>query len=150
LSPDIITLLAAVLVGEAGVLGDDAMLAIGHAIMNRVSSPYSPDTVMEVLFQPRQWNGWGEPTDHHRVLARLILRRQRDPTGGMLYAFSEQDREWLGFPEGDMIYGSGPIFRLHLYKEFPGERMADSPSGGGTIVLCTLDLVTPSEAVVLE
>ena len=153
MTPDLIAILAAVMAGEAGILGDDAMLGVGHGIMNRVVSPYFPDTVMEVLFQPGQWNGWEDPTEHHRSLAKAVLRRDHDPTGGMLYAYSEQDRQRLGFPEGDKVYGTGRVFRVHLYKEYPGdrsERVPDTPDSSGALVLCSVDLVTASEAVALE
>lgn len=118
--PDPVTLLASVMVGEAGVLGPEAMLFVGHVVMNRVSSPCFPDTVVEVIEQQGQFNGRGIPKGCHLAMARRVLRRSRDPTGGMLYVLSEQDRERLGFPEGDLSIGKGG-FQLHFYRRWRDE-----------------------------
>lgn len=117
----VIWLLASVMVREAGVLGEDGMLAIGHCVMNRVASDKFPDKVVEVIEQPGQWNGRGAWGGNEEALARRVLRRDqnKDPTGGALYALSEQDRVKLGFPEGDTVVEDGR-YRLHLYRAWPG------------------------------
>ncbi len=119
MTPDVIWLLASVMVREAEVLGEGAMLTVGHILMNRVSSPDFPNTMAEVIAQPRQWNGRGYPRRYHKGLARQVLRRDGDIAGGMLYCYSQQDKERLGLAEGDMAMGDG-MFQLHLYLEFPG------------------------------
>ena len=116
---NVVFLLASVMVGEAEVLGEAAMLTVGHVIMNRVASDDFPNTVVEVIQQYRQWNGRGYPRRYHKGLARRVLRRPRDSTGGMLFCYSEQDRGRLELPEGDIVIGDG-IFQLHLYREWPG------------------------------
>ena len=117
---NVVFLLASVMVGEAEVLGEAAMLTVGHVIMNRVSSPDFPNTIVEVIQQYRQWNGRGYPRRYHRGLARRILRRD-EPPHDYLYCYSEQDRERLGLPQGDLVIAEAhSVFRLHLYREFPG------------------------------
>jgi len=106
------------MLGEAGVLGEEAMLAVGHVIMNRVSSDFFPNTVTEVVEQPNQWNGRTIPHGYEEALARQVLRRNHDPTKGMLYSLSENDRRKLKFPIGDKIY-EWKVFKIHLYKEWP-------------------------------
>lgn len=118
MEPNTVALLASVMLGEAGILGEEAMLAVGHVIMNRVSSNLFPDTVEDVIEQPYQWNGRAHPGAYHEALARKVLRRDHDPTGGMLYTLSENDRRKLKFPVGDRIY-TWKIFKLHLYEEWP-------------------------------
>ena len=116
---NVVFLLASVMVGEAEVLGEAAMLTVGHVIMNRVSSPDFPNTIVEVIQQYRQWNGRGYPRRYHRGLARAVLRREKPPHD-YLFCYSEQDRERLGLEEGDMVIGDG-VFRLHLYRKWPGK-----------------------------
>ena len=42
-----------------------------------------------------------------------------DPTGGMLYVLSEQDRQRLRFPAGDVVANGYGCFKLHFYRTWP-------------------------------
>ena len=109
-------LLAAVLAGEAGVL-PDAMPLIGHCVLNRVDSADFPDTVIDVLVQEGQWNGWADPTALSVYWAKRALRRKRDETGGVLFVLSGDDRRNLGCDVGDIIY-VGDQWSVHGYYEW--------------------------------
>lgn len=113
---DAVWLLACILAGEAGVLSTPAMLAVGHVAMNRLADSQFPDAMIQVLQEG--FYGRREPSDYHLYLARRVLRREHDPTGGMLYCLSEQDRLQLGLPEGELVYGEGRV-KIHLYREWP-------------------------------
>lgn len=130
--PNVVVALAAVMVSEACVLGEEGMLAIGHVIMNRVARIDFPNDVISVIEQPGQWATPGDPMGYHEALARRVLRRDHDPTDGALFALSEQDREVLGFPDGDKVIELNEVTKLHLYKVWPSsflqivKRRADS------------------------
>lgn len=111
-----VLILATVLMGEAGVL-PEGMELIGHCVMNRVASPDFPDTVAEVLAQPWQFNGRTAPSSLAMYWARLVLRREHDPTGGVLFVLSGADRDRLGCPVGDVVYVGGE-WSLHGYREW--------------------------------
>ena len=114
-------LLAAVMAGEAAVLGDEGMLAVGYVALNRVNDGAFPDSLEHVLAPGAGFDGRApEPTEHHLALARYVLE-EPDWTGGMLYAYSLQDRLRLLYPPGDLVIGEG-TFQLHLYRKWPGMR----------------------------
>ncbi len=48
---EILMLMAGVMLGEAGVLGPEAALAVGHIIHNRVAAVEFPNTYAEVVEQ---------------------------------------------------------------------------------------------------
>ena len=111
----ILALLAAIMLGEAGVLENaEAAKAIGHVIINRVASPNFPNTYAAVVKQG--FYGWAEPTDEYIHLAYELFI-ESDSTGGCLFVLSEQDRRMLQFPRGDIVYGSGR-YQLHLYRKW--------------------------------
>lgn len=115
---DPVLLLAIVMAGEAGVL-PDALEMIGHCVMNRVLDPRWSDTVVEVIEQPHQFNGSARPTALHLYWARQVLKRHHDPTDGVLFVLSGDDRRRLGCPVGDVIYVGGE-WSLHGYREWCG------------------------------
>ena len=108
--------LAMVLAGEAGVV-PDAQPMIAHTVMNRVASDSFPNTIEAVLLQEGQWNGWAEPTDQSLYWARKVMRRDSDPTGGMLFALSGDDHKRLGCPVGDIVFVNRD-HSVHLYREW--------------------------------
>jgi len=111
----ILTLLAGMMLGEAGVLSDDAAKAIGHVAINRVASARFPNTYSAVIEQG--FYGWKKPTDRYVRLAYTLFA-EPDSTGGCLFALSKQDVQLLQFPPGDIVYGTGK-YQLHLYREWP-------------------------------
>ena len=115
---DPILLLAMMAAGEAGPL-TDAIPLLMHCALNRVADPRWPDTVVQVIEQPHQFNGRAEPTWLHLYWARQVLGRDHDPTGGVLFVLSGDDRRRLGCPVGDVIY-VGWDWSLHGYREWCG------------------------------
>ena len=108
-----LTLLAGVCVGEAGILSDDAMMDVGHVVLNRVEDDAFPNSVPDVIEEG--FNGYQNPNLWDRLLAVKVLMRKK--ATDFLYALSLQDRLKLGCDEGDKIYRRG-IWELHLYKEW--------------------------------
>jgi hypothetical protein len=105
MTPDPVLLLAWVIMGEASLV-PDAMPLVAHAVMNRVAHPAFPDTIVEVVEQPGQWNGRQQPNSLALYWARQVVRRDRDPTNGVLFVLSGADVNKLGCVSGDanMIY----------------------------------------------
>lgn len=70
-------------------------IAVGAVVLNRVKSPYFPDTVKEVIFQPGQFSVVADgsiyqpPVPSAYTAARLALRGY-DPTNGSLYFYNPQ------------------------------------------------------------
>ena len=116
----VLVLLASVVEGEAGIV-PEAMPLIGHSIMNRVAddSGLWPNDVIGVIEQSGQYNGRAKPSSRAIAVARDVLRRSSDPTGGMLFVISGQDARWLGCGEGDIVYVS-PAGSVHGYQEWCG------------------------------
>ena len=112
---DPLLLLAMVMQGEAGVV-PDAMPLIGHAVMNRLDDPRW-STIEEVIEAPHQWNGRAEPSSLALYWARQVLRRNGDPTGGVVVVLSEDDRETLNCGLGDVVYVNRS-WSVHGYKEW--------------------------------
>jgi hypothetical protein len=107
-----VLLLAQMMIGEAGVLGPDAMIAVCSVAENRLTSDWFPDTMIDVL--EKGFYARGPVTERHLRLARECLDLP-DTTGGMLFAISEQDRLKLRCEPGDEIYSRGR-YRMHLYR----------------------------------
>lgn len=117
----LLILLAGTMAGEADVLGEPAMLAVGHVALNRLASPDFPNDLRTVLHQG--FRGFREPTEWHVALARRVLS-EPDTTDGCLFALSRQDMEMLAFPRGDLEFGQD-FFRLYCYRNWhePEERI---------------------------
>jgi len=97
-------LLAKIMQCEAGVNWPDwAILSIGEVVLNRVSSPYFPDTVREVLYQtqpmqyePVHMQEWEEivPAVRYVDLAKRLMDGER-PIG-------DPEMIWQSlFPQGE-------------------------------------------------
>lgn len=116
----VLVLLASVIEGEAGIV-PDAMPLIGHSIMNRVAddSGLWPDNVMGVIEQSGQYNGRAKPSSRAIAVARDVLRREYDPTGGVVHVLSGNDMRYLGCGVGDVIYVS-PVASVHGYHDWCG------------------------------
>lgn len=111
---NVVLLLAIVAAGEAGPV-EEAVEMIMHSAMNRVGDEGFPNTVVEALLEG--YNGWGVPTARHFQLARQVLLRDSDPTGGIKFVLSREDVELLDCPPGVMIYREGP-WEVHGYQEW--------------------------------
>lgn len=112
---DSLILLAMVMEGEVGVI-PDAMPLVGHAIMNRLDDPRW-STVEEVINAPYQWNGRATPSSLAMHWARQVLRRDGDPTGGVVFVLSGEDKRNLGCDPGDVVYVNQG-WSVHGYREW--------------------------------
>lgn len=81
---DEVEMLARVIYGEAGAdwCSDEMQLYVGSVVLNRIKSPYFPDTMEEVIFQthPLQYactlesgNYWDTPTERCYLNAEKLL-----------------------------------------------------------------------------
>lgn len=86
-------LLACVINAEAGDEPFEGQVAVGAVIVNRVRSPFFPDTVAEVVFQPGQFkvieNGrYKEALTGKGREAAVAALRGEDPSRGALFFFN--------------------------------------------------------------
>lgn len=67
------------------------------------------------------------PQWKYMALARLVMAGERDPTGGALYVFSQQDIDKLGFDEAGatLILRASAARALFFFKEWPEEIVSD-------------------------
>lgn len=84
---------------EARGEGRHGMMMVGHVVLNRVKSKKFSDTICGVIYQPKQFS-WVHKKKKHSVnpdskewkqaldVARTVLERDNDPTGGSLYFYS--------------------------------------------------------------
>lgn len=112
---DTLYLLAMVMQGEAGLV-PDAMPLVGHAIMNRLDDQRW-NTIQEVVETPGQWNGRAAPSSLALYWARQVLRRDHDPTGGVVFVISGNDRKMLRCDPGDVIYVNED-WSVHGYRQW--------------------------------
>ncbi len=95
-------LLARVIHAEARGECLTGQIAVGAVILNRMKSPRFPDTLREVLYQPRQFTPVqqgvlpDEPKDSCLDAARRALAGE-DPTNGALFFYNPQKAQTPGF-----------------------------------------------------
>ena len=109
---------ASVIGGEAGIV-PEAMPMVAHSIMNRVDSAGWPNDAIGVIEEEWQYNGRAKPSVLTMSVALQVLNRTSDPTGGVLFVLSGQDRQKLECGIGDMIYVS-PAGSVHGYRDWCG------------------------------
>jgi len=86
-------MLARVIHGEARGEPYAGQVAVGAVVLNRLRSPQFPDSIADVIFQPRAFTAvddgqyWLTP-DRTAYLAALDAVRGWDPTNGSLYYFN--------------------------------------------------------------
>jgi|GEM_PF-1425152 len=80
-----VVLLAKTMYTLAREQSDDVMLAIGGVVMNRVASPWFPDTVAGVIEQPHQFAYGTRYDDRALRLARAAFAGQGGLRGDVLY-----------------------------------------------------------------
>ncbi len=79
----------------------DTLLMIGAVVMNRVDSPWYPDTVREVLSEPHQFPHGTLYDDRSLEAARRIMMGVRElPTGVVLYRALDAAEQ----PEMEKLY----------------------------------------------
>ena len=119
-------MLACVMVGEAEVLGDTAMLWVGQVALNRVADPRFPSSLHQVLEDG--FAGWGRPDDRAVALAEGLMACQSVDVAvhDYLWVYSLQDVERLGFVPGDRVLGGLGRYRLHFYRGVPLKKVPGS------------------------
>lgn len=79
-SDEDLEILTRLLTGECHTYPDEEQLYVGSVVLNRVESPYYPNTIKDVVFQKGQyactWDGnyYREPTARNRANAKLLLQ----------------------------------------------------------------------------
>jgi len=128
---------AQVAAGEApaSLMGEGAYTFLLCTIENRVNSPRFPDTFRGVVehgfYAPPRTLTWME----HQIAALYWTDTSGlyDCVGveDVFYVISEQDRQRLGFPEGDFWFGrelpSGYLLALHFYRDWPRPERDEKP-----------------------
>lgn len=72
-------ILTHLLTGECHTYPDEEQLLVGSVVLNRVNSPYYPDSIRGVVFQRNQYacvrdgNYYREPTERNRANAKWLL-----------------------------------------------------------------------------
>lgn len=103
IGPEDYDLFIRLIAAEAGNQPYEGMVAVGAVVLNRVRSPLFPNSVRDVVFEPRQFesvqNGylWRAPvTDIHKKAADDALDGA-DPSNGALFffAFRKVTNPWL-------------------------------------------------------
>lgn len=95
-----VELLAAIIYAEARGECFTGQVAVGAVVLNRVNDTRFPNTVCDVIHQPRQFcpvpGGLSEPGDVATQAARTALAGA-DPTGGALYFYNPvvSNCEWI-------------------------------------------------------
>ena len=100
-----VTMIAAIIQCEAGNQSDDGQRYVADSILNRVDSPWFPNTVLEVINQPGQYST--------RKKAARLAKNGNIPLrcyGNAIYELTARtNREIIYFGRG---YGSGePLFK---------------------------------------
>lgn len=100
-----VTMIAAIIQCEAGNQSDDGQRYVADSILNRVDSPWFPNTVLEVINQPGQYST--------RKKAARLAKSGNIPIrcyGNAIYELTARtNREIIYFGRG---YGSGePLFK---------------------------------------
>ena len=115
-----ILILASILAGEAGMLSDTAMIAVGHVALNRLDVGLGIDG----------FYGRAEPEPRHIQLVNA-LPDHPDPTGGAYFILSHQDVAYLtgqhatcirslaSWKSDQRIGLDGTVYALYAYHQFP-------------------------------
>lgn len=110
-----IELLAAIIQGEAAVLGPIGMYAVAGCLATQLDADWLPDEIESV------WYGRAEPDEYAVWLAQAI-ESELIPTNGYLYCLSLNDISDLGFPPGELVVSlTGKPYQLHLFRSWPGD-----------------------------
>ena len=121
--------LAQIIQGEADheFMQDDgaAAYAVGWVARNRLQGGQYGLSYQEVR---AGFNGTviKAPKWRYLAIARLVINGQQDPTGGALYALSQQDMDKLGFDEeqATLILRASEHRALFFFEEWQGETRA--------------------------
>lgn len=87
-----VTLLARLIEAEAGGEPYLGKVAVGAVVVNRLHDPRFPNSIRDVIYEPRQFYAEGiskypRPSSESRRAAEAALRGE-DPTGGALYFYN--------------------------------------------------------------
>ena len=102
--------LATIIQGEAGVLGQTGMLAVAGVLMTQLYFGWSPDRIGE------SWYGRAWPGEYAWELAEGIVQGEVNPTG-YLFCLSQDDVDKLGCRKGKPITRGRWV--LYLYEHWP-------------------------------
>lgn len=120
--------LARAVQGEVGVMGplrEETGKWIVHTALNRVSSPWFPGNIQDVVRQGFAGaHVVGFPDEWTLEIVKQALEEHRqgeDPTGGALFVFGGQDltecMDWSS--HRGSLQREGWVFSVHLFAEWP-------------------------------
>ncbi len=106
--------LAAIIQGEAEVMGRVGMEAVAGVIATQIDAGWYPYEINS------KWYGRAQPSDVAMELADKILEGTQEASGH-LYCMSNEDVRLKSYAPGDKIVSiPGISHQLHLYEEYPG------------------------------
>jgi len=107
----LIVLIACVIQGEAGGLGNPAMFMVADTMAYRYETTQNWDDVLKYYY------GYNpEPSEFATTLATHLVNKPWKSVFQCPFAYSDSDRYTQGWSEGDYTYKT-----LHLKQDWPGE-----------------------------
>ena len=113
----LIYMIACILQGEAGAMGEIGMIAVADTMLSRRECPEFPRDWDSIL---SAYNAY-DPSPSQEALAiafRMIVSPWKPL--GYVYVYSESDRRHMGWRRGEKIVEANG-FRLNLSKSWPGD-----------------------------
>jgi hypothetical protein len=99
-----------------------AAYAVGWVARNRLESGQYGGSYQELR---SEFNGTVNRAAslRYKVIARMVINNEEDPTGGALYVFSQQDVDRLGFGEEEatLILVASEHRALYFFRRWPGD-----------------------------
>jgi hypothetical protein len=108
----LILLIASILQGEAGPMGNGAMYAVADTMLYRYQETQSWDDVL------RYYYGRDDPSPSAISIATQMVTRPWNPILNCRYVYSERDRIRMGWDKGKYIYTVHPYI-LHFSDTIP-------------------------------
>lgn len=119
LTPALVWRVACILQGEASVLGYKGMWYVADTMLSRRQRGDSWEEILPAYY------GWQEPPGEAAMrIADTMVSNPWSPSG-RVYAYSEADREKMGWRRGDFVYGKGD-WLLHFSADWPGNQKIGS------------------------
>ena len=115
-------LIAPVLQGEAGIIGYAGFIAVATCLMSRVYLGYNNPI--------GGFYGWATPTVASMEVAQIVVTTTPEEWvsewGIYPYCLSEQDRQKLDFPPGDIVVTKSGKYKIHMYRRWYDHYKRDS------------------------
>lgn len=116
--PALVLVVASVLSGECGPVGNGCEHLVATTMANRLADDRWPDNLDGVL-EAYYGSAPATPTSLRWAMQLVAHPQSLVVRGGYCYAYSDADRARMGWREGETVIWGGGV-RLHLSGEWPG------------------------------